>query len=151
MKEIVEIQNAIRANLIAILESYSLPQLALIPKGYSNNIFWNIAHVTATQQLLCYFLGNIPMKIDKFWIDNFKKGTSPNLKIEKEHISELIQLLKNQPLDFLHDYDNNRFETYQNYPTSMGITLKSIEDACRYNLFHEGLHLGYVMAMKKIV
>ncbi len=33
--------------------------------------------------------------------------------------------------------------------TSAGIRLESVEDAIAFNNFHEGIHLGYVMALKK--
>lgn len=39
-----------RKLLESILENYSLKQLNMIPKGFSNNLIWNIGHIIVTQQ-----------------------------------------------------------------------------------------------------
>ncbi len=44
-----------------------------------------------------------------------------------------------------------RFETYREYRTTPGVVLASVEDALRFNLYHEGLHLGSVLALRKLV
>ena len=41
------------------------------------------------------------------------------------------------------------FKEYSAYPTSFGISLNSIEDALAFINTHEGLHLGYAMALRK--
>ena len=38
------------------LKSMSLKELNTIPKGFNNNIIWNIGHIVVTQQLLAYKL-----------------------------------------------------------------------------------------------
>jgi len=44
---------SIRKNLLTYLDSLTPEQLGYIPTGFSNNIFWNIAHCIAVQQFLC--------------------------------------------------------------------------------------------------
>ena len=151
MDKLIATQKNIRKHYLNFLENLSLKELSTIPKGFNNNIFWNIAHIVTTQQLLCYYLSDLPMKIDGFWVDHFKKGTTPTIIIEKEHLAQIKEKLINQPNEFLADYTDGHFVNYKTYETSFGITLNSIEDAARFNNIHESIHLGYIMAMKKLV
>ena len=48
------------------------------------------------------------------------------------------------------DYKADRFKTYRPYTTSAGVTLKSIEDALFFNLYHEGLHMGTILSLLKV-
>ena len=47
------------------------------------------------------------------------------------------------------DYHKGVFKTYNEYTTSYNVTLNNIEKAIMFNNVHEGLHLGYIMALKK--
>ena len=49
-----------RLLLSKFLEKFSLNQLNTVPKVYLNSIFWNVAHIVVTQQLLVYGLSNRP-------------------------------------------------------------------------------------------
>ena len=46
-------------------------------------------------------------------------------------------------------YFEGKFENYTPYTTSYGISLNNIEEAISFNNIHEGLHLGYMMALSK--
>ena len=46
------------------------------------------------------------------------------------------------------DYENGVFKNYTPYTTSLDVTLTTIEEAMSFNTFHEGIHLGYILAMK---
>ena len=48
------------------------------------------------------------------------------------------------------DYDEGYFAEYKTYSTSFGLELKNIENAIINNI-HEGIHLGHVMAQRKIL
>ena len=49
------------------------------------------------------------------------------------------------------DYAQGHFTTYETYQTSTGFVLASIEDAIAFNNFHEGIHLGYILALRRVV
>ncbi|RMA66152.1 DinB family protein [Ulvibacter antarcticus] len=133
------------------LETLSLEQLNAIPTGFSNNIFWNIKHVVVTQQLLVYGLSNLPMQVSETEVNAFRKGTKPNQEATKED----VELLKNQLLSTLeqtkNDYKNGIFKTYNEYTVTTKSTLTSAEDAIIFNNFHEGIHLGYILALKHLI
>jgi hypothetical protein len=49
------------------------------------------------------------------------------------------------------DYENGVFKEYNEYKTSTKVTLRNIEDALAFNLYHEGLHLGVILSLEKIL
>ena len=69
----VTLQN--RTLLLKIVKNFSLDQLNTVPKGYRNSIFWNLAHIVVTQQLLVYGLSNIPLLVDDVLVKTYRKGT----------------------------------------------------------------------------
>lgn len=140
----------IRKNLLNILESTTLNDLITIPDGFNNNIFWNIAHCVATQQLLHYYLtGNIFQIDANRWIERYKKGTLPNFDITQNEIEHLSQILIETSELLVKDYDSGYFNEYSPYTTSFGLDLKNIQEAIIFNNIHESLHLGYIMAQKR--
>lgn len=138
-----------RKLLYKILESTSKEDLLMIPAGFRNNIWWNIAHVVVTQQLLVYKLSGLPMKISQDLVDKFRKGTVPDGTATDEEIDEITGFLFATLEWTIGDFENGLFKEYTEYPTSTGVVLKNFEDAVTFNLFHEGIHLGVVLSLKK--
>ena len=142
---------AVRKNLLKILQTTSHKDLLIIPDGFNNNIYWNIAHCVATQQLLCYYLSGNPFRIDKYWIETYKKGTLPNLNVQPSEVEDLSFLLTETSKILMKDYDADFFSDYTPYTTSFGMDLKSIQDAIIFNNIHESLHYGYALAQKRAI
>jgi DinB superfamily len=139
-----------RNNLLKATDSLTEAQLNTIPKAFNNNIIWNMAHCLVTQHLLCYHLAGAPMPLKQDFIDRFRKGTKPEGLIAADEIAFIRQQLAQAALQMEQDYGSGLLSGFkEDYTTSYGVTLKSAEDAISFNNIHEGLHLGYVMAMKK--
>lgn len=144
------VHRQIRENLLKILKETSLDELLEIPDGFNNNIFWNIAHCVATQQLLHYYLSGNDFRIDaNRWVEKYKKGTLPNFDVITTDIEDLAFILKETSAILMKDYDQGLFTEYKSYSTSFGIDLKNIQDAIIFNNTHESLHYGYVLAQKR--
>ncbi len=141
----------VRLNLLEILRSTSQKDLLLIPDGFNNNIYWNIAHTVATQQLLCYYLSGNAFRIDTYWIETYKKGTLPKLDVAQSEVDDLAFLLTETAKILVKDYDAEFFTDYTSYTTSFGLDLKTIQDAIIFNNMHESQHLGYIMAQKRAI
>ena len=60
-------------------------------------------------------------------------------------------LLFDLPEQTINDYENGRFTDFNSYMTSPKVELNTIEDAIAFNVFHEGLHLGSIMALARAV
>ena len=137
-----------RVLLSKFLDKFSLEQLNTVPKGFKNSIFWNIAHTVVTQQLLTYGLSGQPFLIQDQLVAHYKKGTVTVHKANKKELEEIKSLLLTTLEQTKIDYDNGCFKNFTPYTTSLKVTLSTIEEAIRFNVFHEGIHLGYILAMK---
>ena len=49
------------------------------------------------------------------------------------------------------DYAKGLFKDYTEYTTSANVTLSSVDDAIIFNVYHEGLHLGAILSLLKVV
>lgn len=149
MKEQLEITRTNRRTLEKILNNYSLDQLNKVPEGFSNNIIWNIAHTIVTQQLLMYKLSGLPLMVDDKIVDLYKKGTKVEHDVTQEEVDVIKKLLFSTLDKTEKDIDTGVFKKYTEYPTSTGFVLRSVSDAITFNNYHEGIHLGYILALKK--
>jgi hypothetical protein len=142
----VTLQN--RTLLLKLLEKFSLEQLNTVPKGYRNSIFWNVAHTIVTQQLLVYGLSNQPFLVDSELVKTYRKDTKTVHEATETELAEIKTLLFSTVEQTKIDYENDFFKNYMPYTTSLNITLSTVEEAISFNTFHEGIHLGYILAMK---
>ncbi len=140
-----------RAILHRFLVDFSLSQLNTVPDGYRNSIYWNIIHVVVTQQLLVYKLSDVPMLIGSDLVDAFRKGTKTERDATQHEVEHLKKLLFSTIEQTQKDYDAGRFTSYNPYTVSTKSTLTNVEDAIEFNNFHEGIHLGYILAMKNSI
>ncbi|WP_375238080.1 DinB family protein [Aurantibacter sp.] len=138
-----------RALFKMFLENLTLDQLNTVPKGFKNNIFWNIAHTVATQQLLVYKLSGVPMLLEDVFVDKYRKGTKTEHNATQNEVDEVKELLFSTIEKTQEDYANKFFKTYNEYTVSTKSTLTTTEEAIAFNNFHEGIHLGYILAQKK--
>ncbi len=151
MKNLLDLTLQTRKGFYYILKNTPREELLKIPKGYNNNIWWNIAHIVSTQQALVYGLSGLQIEISQELKDKFKKGTVPDGTATDAEIEQVKGLLFSTIEKTIKDFENGLFKNFKEYPTSAGITLKNLEDAISFNLFHEGLHLGSVFALQKAV
>lgn len=143
----VMLQN--RRNLHAILIKTSKDKLLKIPQGFNNNVYWNIAHTIITQQLLVYKFSGLQMRVPDNLVDKFKKGTVPDGTASDEEMMVIADFLISTAEWLIEDYETNLFQTFNEYTTSAKVTLKNVDDAIAFNLFHEGLHIGQIALLLK--
>jgi len=151
MQHTLDITRTGRKMMAQFLEKYSLEQLNAIPEGYSNNLIWNIAHIVVTQQLLVYKLSGLPVMVSDEMVEKYKKGTKPEHIVSQSEVDEIKTLLFETIDQTEADYTNKKFNSYQEYPTSTGFVLKNLDDAMSFNSFHEGLHIGIMMSIRKFI
>ena len=149
MKNHFQILKITRENIISSISNLSLDELNNVPEKFNNNIIWNIGHIVTTQQLLCYKLSAIEMYIDDDFINRYKKGSIVDFEVTQEELDYILDQLIKLPSLLASDYSAGKFKSYDPYTTSYKITLNTIEEAIQFNNVHEGLHFGYIMAMKK--
>lgn len=151
MEKLLAIQLHNRKIFHHYLKEFNLEQLNTIPQGFNNNIVWNIAHTVVTQQLLLYKISGLEMQVPREWIGLFSKGTKPERKITQDEVAAIDKALFSTYEQFEHDLAKGVFENYKPYTTSTGMVLDSVETTTAFLQFHDGLHLGSVLALAKLV
>ena len=145
----ISMQN--RKFLYSVLKSTPKEVLCAIPRGFKNNIWWNICHTVVVQQALIYGLSGLSYTIPEEIIKQYKKGTRPEAVPEDEEIERMKQLLFSSQEKVQEDFAAGKFKEYTPYETSAKVTINNIEEAIIFNSYHEGIHLGTVLALLKAV
>ena len=143
-----EVLHNTRAFFKTFIETNTLQDLNKAPKGFNNNIIWNIGHIVVTEQLLVYKLSGLPLMVSDTLVEAYKKGTKPQRDVDQDEVNEITALLFSTIKKTEEDYNNNAFKNFTPYTVSTtGNTLNTIDEALQFVLFHEGIHLGYVLAL----
>ncbi len=151
MTHAFEITNQSRKIISELLENLSLEQLNKIPDGFNNNIIWNIGHIIVVQQMLVYLLSDLPMLVSDEMVQKYKRGTKPEQDVTPSEIAEIQFLLFESIAKTEVDYNSNTFKNYKEFTTMTGFNLKNVEDALAFNYYHEAIHTGVIMGIKKFV
>ena len=151
MSSVFKVQKTIREILLKILDNHSLEQLNKIPAGYSNNLIWNVAHCISAQQVLVYKLSGLPTLVSDEFIDKYKKGTKPEGDVSQSELDEIRALLFSTLDQTEKDVNAGIFQNYTTYMTSMGFELTNVQDALDFVNYHEGIHTGIIMSIRKFV
>ena len=147
----IDILQKNRALIVKVTNDLTLEQFNKIPEGFGNNIAWNIAHLVVTHQLLCYKFSGLPMNVSDEMVEKYMKGTSPKETVSQSELDEIKQLFVELPIQFEKDYTAKIFKEYESYTTSVNVTLTDIDSATAFNNLHEGIHLGIILSLKKLV
>lgn len=152
MKKEVEKFSATRQNTIKVIKDLTLEQVNKIPDGFTGNIAWHLGHMVATHKGLVYQLNSAPGGLDKDFVVRYKKDSIPEHPISQEEYEFITSELLNQIDEFEADLQKTDFfgENIP-YSTSYNYDLNSFEDCVRFSNLHQALHLGYIMALKRIV
>lgn len=140
-----------RELFLQFLEILTLEELNKQPKSFNNTIFWNIKHVVITQQLLTYSLSGLTPLVSEEEIEAFMKGTKSGSNATMEEVDLLKEQLFTTLEKTKEDYQKGLFKKFTEYTVSTKSTLTTINEALEFNNFHEGIHFGYILAMKKAI
>lgn len=151
METTFRIAQSSRNVLLQFLENHSLNQLNKIPDGFKNNMIWNIGHIVVVQQMLVYNLSGLPMMVSDEMIAKYKKGTAPVQDATQEEIDEIKKLLFSTIEQSKKDFQAEIFKEYNEFTTMTGFEVNSAKAAMEFNNFHEGVHTGILLQLKKFI
>ncbi|MGG3574646.1 DinB family protein [Bacillus gobiensis] len=135
-----------RDELLQLVEDVSDEAANMIPHGWNNNIRWNLGHIYLDQYLWIHTLTKEEVPVSMCFNGWFGFGTSPKqFTHETPTFQELIKLLNQQPDEIKGRYKDRLEEQFP--PTEMG--MHTIEQVLIRTIFHEGLHTGAILAIKK--
>jgi DinB superfamily len=140
-----------RSFLLEQIKNLSNEQFNRVAEGFNNNIIWNLGHMIASQQGVCYKRAGLPTMIsEEFW-EKYRTGSKPEGMVSDDEIAQIKDLLFTTLDKFEIDYDKKIFGNYTAWSTRYGVELANIEDAIKFLPFHEGLHSGMIIALKRLV
>ncbi len=135
-----------------IIDTHSLEDLNNIPKGFNNNIIWNIAHIIVSEQLLVYKLSGLKPLVSDDIINTYRKDTKPSTAVTQDEINQIKELLFTTISKTNEDYQKGVFKAFNSYTVSTtGNTLNNVEEALQFAVIHEALHYGYILALLKAI
>ncbi|SEM72962.1 DinB superfamily protein [bacterium A37T11] len=140
-----------RKLFLNFFEDYTLDQLNKIPTGFNNNLIWNIGHILVIQQKLIYKGSHLQGYIPEELFDKYNSGTKPTAPVLTAEADELKRLLTSVIEVTERDVRNGLFISYNERTTGTGFHVASIQDALEANNYHEGLHMGYMMSIRKFI
>jgi hypothetical protein len=151
MTKAIEIIKMPRLSLLKAVEGLTIEQLNKIPAGFNNNIIWNLAHMVSAQQNLCYRRAGLDVVIEDRFLTPYLPDTKPEKFVDADDV-EVIKGLFLSTLDQLEsDLQNGKFAKYVPWTTRYGNTINNGEEAAAFLPFHEGIHTGYIWALKRVI
>jgi hypothetical protein len=151
MNEKIGMIRKTRVFLLEGIKDLTNEQLNTVPPGFNNNIVWNLGHLVAAQQGICYSRAGLKTWVPEDFFNSYRPGSKPEGKVNEEEIKKIKELFFTS-LDILEqDYEKGLWTSYPAWSTRYGIELNSIDKAIEFLHFHEGLHSGYIFTMKRIV
>ena len=153
MNQPIETIRKTRLSLIEGVKDLRTAQLNEIPQGFNNNIIWNMGHLVAAMQGLCYRRSGQALTVPEDFFEIYKPGSRPQGPVTAEAVAMIKELLLSSLDQLQEDLEQHagRFAVYEGFVSRYGVPLNSIEAAVQFLPFHEGLHLGYIMAQKRVL
>jgi uncharacterized damage-inducible protein DinB len=120
----------------------------LVPQGFRNTLRWNLGHILTVQENLVFKLSGETFRLPESYPALFNNGTSPadwqtappSLETLKQQLAEQPQRIKDALASRLEDKLVQPFKGIETVSGIIGFTL-----------YHEGVHTGYMMAMRKLL
>ena len=141
----------IRENIRALLKSVGLDRANRVPEGFNNNLLWNAGHVIATQEQLVYGLSGKRMPSGTDFINIYRRGTRPEGPATSEGYEFILKELLEGNVRLREIGADTDWSEYKVFETMIGITLHDVQEALIFNNQHEMLHLGTMLALRKLV
>lgn len=139
-----------RKRMLELLDGVTTEQMNKVPTGFNNNLIWNLAHVIAVQQGLCYARANMKPLIDPQMIEDYQRGSFPKDNVSADEIEAIKTLAVSTAEQFSNDIKAGLFKEFPPFVLpAQNINLQTIEDAAEFILYHEGMHSGYIQALKR--
>jgi len=124
----------------------------VIPPGWRNNLRWHAGHLAAVPRSLTRGLLGRPLGVSDESVQWFRKGSSPAEwgAAPIPTLSELVRDLVDVIPELFDEFEGREGEPYERpYTTSTGIVLASPADALTFSFAHDGIHLGWIIALKR--
>ncbi|MFT9849261.1 DinB family protein [Aneurinibacillus sp. REN35] len=142
-----------RNRLVSTLEKLTPEEASRKPEGFNNTIHWHAGHILLIAEKFLFMAptgsNQVPDHYDTFFANGTKPGdwtdTPPSL-------AEIIDRLKDQENRFK-ACEANQIDAALPKPFTLGsgLVMETAGELMNMAIYHEGIHTGYINAMKRIV
>ncbi|MEM7536569.1 MAG: DinB family protein [Chloroflexota bacterium] len=134
------------------VKDLSQEQAMAIPDGHDNNVAWNIGHVVAVQQRVCYGRNGLDMNMSEEMQSMYLPGTSPADWDTEPDFGALVTLMMDTLAQHEADHAVGKFGgEFQASTTPSGLHIADAETALMFNTYHEAQHFGMILALNNFV
>ena len=77
MSRAIEIIKKPRKLILETISNLTIEQLNTIPPAFNNNIIWNLGHMIASQQGVCYKRTGLETVVTDDFFNTYKSGSKP--------------------------------------------------------------------------
>lgn len=152
MNSSITILKQTRMLILNAVKDLTQEQWFAMPDGFDNNIAWNVGHIITSMQGLVYRNSGLDMNVTPEMIGNFKPGTSPTDWSDQPDTAQFLSMLLEHAEILEADAAAGKLDVeYNGFTTKSGLSVQTMEEAINFNIFHEGIHLGTVLALKNFV
>jgi len=148
MKIIFDTQKFSRTRITELMDGLTVEQLNKIPDGLNTNIIWNVGHILVS---FMYKRTGLPFTINSDIIEKFKSGTEVKTDITQEEINYLKSKLLDTLEQLKNDFYNDKIKQFDSFTTKRGVEINSVNSALSFHTFHEGVHLGWIWTIRKLI
>ncbi len=137
--------------LCGAIDGLTEVQLLEIPKPMSNNILWNLGHLVYSVTGIAYHPSGLPLPIPKNFQEWFQSGTSPSNWTEAPSVEDVAECFRISIPNVSKDLNDGKFDGFEPFKLMPGLELKNIEQALGFHVWHAGVHMGAVLALRKLI
>lgn len=150
-RALLDQMNDLRGYLLASTKGLSEEQLTRVPEGFSNNILWNAGHAITDNCTMLYPPTGHEFPLPEHYLPWFEPGTSPADWTETPRAAEILEAGATMRDKLMEDCSAGRMENYEALTLDDGVVLTNIAYAIAHCSTHEAIHLGVILALRKLV
>lgn len=146
-----KIMRTTRGYLLKEISGLNVEQMLEVPKGAVNNVLWNFGHIVYAHDRITYGACGLESDVPASYAESFKGGTSPSDWEEPPSVDEVMGHIKKGNEKIYTDYAAGAFDNYNGFEMAPGYSIDRVEEAIQFNCLHEGVHLGIILALKRLI
>ncbi|MEH7505702.1 DinB family protein [Neobacillus drentensis] len=118
------------------------------PEGFNNTIHWHVGHVLTVAEQFMFGFPKKSTQLPANYMELFASGTSPAAwQGDVPQLQELIIQLQDQ-LKRIKEIPTESFNKMLKTPF---LGQETFGELTNFAIFHEGIHLGQIQAMKRVI
>jgi hypothetical protein len=146
-----ELLGIVRKRILQLVDGLTNEQLNFVPSNLSNNLIWHIGHLCVTLSSRVYLTHGLALPIPEWLVTEFKPGTKADKTYTAEQVEAIKEIFVQLPQQIVADEAARKFAEYKLWTTMAGEAIPTFSDCLRFMHFHDGLHLGNMQIIKKLL